>query len=633
MDIHVQSTKRDRNAATLRRLAVSSGKARAGRSWMVPLGLLFCLALFVWRAGDAQMRRWINAEADLDLIDLNAQDRTSAGLLELKHRLGIPLSPGQALGGHIDAVTTEYYVDQSDRRNRGIRPLWEQAEGKCFADDIPGTEPFPHPRKAPLYAPMTWSSSSDACAEALNTDKVAIMLMAKGEMYHTDVWRQWFASAAGRVPVGLDSSCASLSSVQSIETQDACASFMDTVHMPMSEILDDPLAYQVLFSLYVHVPPGNEGELDDFFRPFLIPRRVEVAWGKASMIYAMRELIWFAFQDPRNTRFVLLSDSDVPIYGPMVFYHQLMAETKSRVDTSGRLNRDTYRWHYRFLCANPPLLEKDWRKSSQWFTLIREHAEMVLKDTSMYRAFERFCHEFWDDAHDWWRVCYSDEHYIPTLLWVAGEGDRTYPVRGPTHVDWSIGGPHPVEYTAQNVTARLVRNKLRVTIDCIQGEQSQTELINTVEETRFVDVIDNWGWLSKGLDDKCRALTELEDARRIRAEDRAEAKALFLKTSSESSESSESSKPSESSESPNATGARTSPLFVLQQAENDDRPDARFACPLAARKFKKETAKAVLKLLESDCRVRRGTPEANTGKLGIIDDRVCNAWGDWKSKN
>ena len=127
----------------------------------------------------------------------------------------------------------------------------------------------------------------------------------------------------------------------------------------------------------------------------------------------------------------------------------------------------------------------------------------------------------------------------------------------------------------------------------------------------------------------------MEDARRIRAEDRAEAKAHFLKTSSKSSESSESHAPNAvlatPPKSPNATDARTSPLFVLQQAEADDRPDARFACPLAARKFKKDTAEAVLKMLESDCRVRRGTPEATTGKLGIIDDRVCNAWGEWKS--
>jgi hypothetical protein len=232
------------------------------------------------------------------------------------------------------------------------------------------------------------------------------MMMSKGEIHHTHVWRQWFASAAGRLPVGLDSSCTSLSSIDSTETQAACSKFMD-VKIPMSEILDDPLAHQILFNLYVHVPPGSEDELDDLFRPFVIPRRVKVAWGTSSMMYAMRELIWFAFQDPRNTRFVLLSESDIPIYGPLPFYHELMAETKSRVDTTTLLNRDTYRWHFRFMCADPPLLERDWRKSSQWFTMIREHAELVLRDVSMYRAFERFCHEFWDDVAYWWRVCYS----------------------------------------------------------------------------------------------------------------------------------------------------------------------------------------------------------------------------------
>mgnify|MGYP007101626908 CR=1 FL=1 len=104
------------------------------------------------------------------------------------------------------------------------------------------------------------------------------MLLDKGDIYHKHVWRQWFASAAGRVPVGVDGSCTSLSSIDSIGTQAACSRFMD-VKSPMSEILDHPLAYQILYSHNVHVPPGNEDELDDLFKPFLIPRRVQVAWG------------------------------------------------------------------------------------------------------------------------------------------------------------------------------------------------------------------------------------------------------------------------------------------------------------------------------------------------------------------
>ena len=409
-DMEILQTQR--TGSPLRRhFAASSGKVAGTRRLAVRfalvLGFLYLAAVYFW---GAQRRSWGDSDAaedTLDVMDVGGQGQRAVppGLAALKRRLGVP-GGASGLGAHAEFFTTEYFIDEHDERNRGILPLREPAEKQCFADAIPGTEPFPLPPKAPLYAPVTWSASADACAEALNTNKVAIMLMSKGEIYHTHVWRQWFASAAGRLPVGLNSSCTSLSSFDSIETQAACSRFMD-VEMPMSEILDDPLAYQILFNIYVHVPPGKEDEVDDLFRPFVIPRRVQVAWGTSSMIYAMRELIWFAFQDPRNTRFVLLSESDVPVYGPLPFYHELMAETKSRVDTADLIHRDTYRWHYRFLCADPPLLERHWRKSSQWFTLIREHAEIVLQDVGMYRAFERFCHEFWDDVAYWWRVCYS----------------------------------------------------------------------------------------------------------------------------------------------------------------------------------------------------------------------------------
>lgn len=601
--MEILSSHRKSSPSKLRRpFAASSSKVTVTRrlrlavKYVLGLGLLYLVAVYFWGAREAQ-RRWLGdpdaEENGLGLMDVGGQGAfPSSGLTALKHRLGVPGDSGP--DAHAEYFTTEYFIDEHDERNRGILPLREPAEKSCFADEIPGVEPFPLPPRATLYAPVTRSASSDACADALNTNKVAIMMMSKGEIHHTHVWRQWFASAAGRLPVGLDSSCTSLSSIDSAETQAACSKFMD-VKIPMSEILDDPLAHQILFNLYVHVPPGSEDELDDLFRPFVIPRRVKVAWGTSSMMYAMRELIWFAFQDPRNTRFVLLSESDVPIYGPLPFYHELMADTKSRVDTTTLLNRDTYRWHFRFMCADPPLLERDWRKSSQWFTMIREHAELVLRDVSMYRAFERFCHEFWDDVAYWWRVCYSDEHYIPTLLWVSGEGNRTYPVRGPSHVDWSTGGEHPIEYSAEDVSMELFRSKLRITQNCTRDLQSQMSFINEVEEMRFADVPRNWGQLAKLMDDKCKALATLEDERKSRHEEHVE---------------------SQQQQKLNWWA-----LYKLRKSDADDQVDARFACPLAARKFKKGTTDAILKLLEEDCRA--------TGRLGIVDDRVCQQWPVW----
>ncbi len=49
------------------------------------------------------------------------------------------------------------------------------------------------------------------------------------------------------------------------------------------------------------------------------------------LVEATRYLLHEAFRDPLNARFVLLSESDVPLYDPLTFYQQLMSDSTSRV--------------------------------------------------------------------------------------------------------------------------------------------------------------------------------------------------------------------------------------------------------------------------------------------------------------
>jgi hypothetical protein len=231
---------------------------------------------------------------------------------------------------------------------------------------------------------MVDETSQDLCADVLEINKVAIMFLAKGNIHHHGLWRQWFASAAGRVEKVKACDSSGDLSLKGTEkfVNDYYEDVCEKVKHPVIDF-EDPMQYQVLFSLYVHVPPGNEKYLDSFFSKYLIPRQVHVEWGEHSMMHATRELLWFAFKDPRNTRFILLSESDVPLYGPLQVYYQLQGESKSRVDTQGYQSTDTYRWHFRFLCGNPPIRETDWRTSSQWFSLVRKHAALILNDTGV----------------------------------------------------------------------------------------------------------------------------------------------------------------------------------------------------------------------------------------------------------
>lgn len=485
---------------------------------------------------------------------------------------------------------TSYYVvyNNASRIGGGLVALEEvedDAEVSLEACAVnmafPGVAPFPQTPRSVIYKPIVDGMSADACAEALGIDKVAMLFLSKGVIHHHLFWRQWFASAAGKIP--REKGCSSDGRV--IEDS-ACQ------HVLNPEFhFDDPVQYQVLFSLYVHAPPGMERHMDSFFRKYLIPRQVQVAWGEHSMIYATRELLWYSFKDPRNTRFVLLSESDLPLYGPSTFYYQLMKEQKSRIDTTNLHPVDSYRWHFRFLCGDPPIKEKDWRKSSQWFSLIRKHVGIILNDTGVYRTFEKYCTSFYDDVSNYYRVCYSDEHYIPVLLAVSRVEHETHPnPNGITDVDWSHGGEHPWAYTPSQIQKKLFYAKLRVTYDCIMGVGSQRQFIESIERIYFAHMFDsrvNASASSVTLNTSCTPLEEEQEEEEDTHDETAGNQMIGMLRS------------------------------TIRKTKKKRYVDLGPSCALTARKFKADTKQAVLDLFR------------DPNNLGIIDARVIQPFKDW----
>lgn len=209
-------------------------------------------------------------------------------------------------------------------------------------------------KKSYLPPPLVFTRSPDACGDALGVRKVALMFLTTGNLYHEDTWRLWFESAKGFIPVqqagelacaksenppdsvlkqklnacmeksgSVDESIAE-SSVTSKSHGD---SIMDSDAAATSNVLDS----QHLFSVYVHAPPKFRGySRDSLFYGKLIEDRIETAWGSHNLVEATRNLIWEAYKDPLNSHFVLLSESDIPLYDPLTFWQQLQAENASR---------------------------------------------------------------------------------------------------------------------------------------------------------------------------------------------------------------------------------------------------------------------------------------------------------------
>lgn len=177
------------------------------------------------------------------------------------------------------------------------------------------------------------------------------------------------------------------------------------------------------------------------------------------MIDAERRLLANALLDFSNERFILVSESCIPVYNFTTFYNALVDSEVSFVgsfDDPGPFGRG--RW--------TPGMEPEvdighWRKGAQWFEVKRTHAIYIVSDVQYYAKFRDFCVP----------NCYVDEHYIPTMMTIefGGEISNT----SITSVDWSRGGSHPATFNANDISEWLIQRTIDDRHCLLNGESEQ----------------------------------------------------------------------------------------------------------------------------------------------------------------
>jgi hypothetical protein len=165
------------------------------------------------------------------------------------------------------------------------------------------------------------------------------------------------------------------------------------------------------------------------------------SWGNMNLVDAERRLLGNALLDLANTRFLLLSESCVPLLGFPAVYTHITGSNASFVESYdrpvGRLR------HGRFFTDHGVSLEQ-WRKGSQWFEMHRGLAVEFIAEARYINVFK--------GGH---RHVNMEEHYLQTLVTLLGWGARNEN-RTLTNADWSHGRPHPERYDARNVTRELI---------------------------------------------------------------------------------------------------------------------------------------------------------------------------------
>ncbi|XP_009615448.3 glycosyltransferase BC10-like [Nicotiana tomentosiformis] len=214
-----------------------------------------------------------------------------------------------------------------------------------------------------------------------------------------------------------------------------------------------------LFSIYLHTSPefNFEPPPSSVFYKRRIPSQT-VQWGRASMIDAERRLLANALLDISNERFILLSETCIPLFNFTTIYNFLTKSNQSFLglfDDPRKIGRGRYNKR-----MHPIITISDWRKGSQWFEVHRKLALKIISDVTYYPVFKNYCTP----------PCYMDEHYLPTLVnKVCPKLTSNWSV---TWADWSAGGSHPTTFLRKDVTEEFL-DSVRYGFNCsYNGELS-----------------------------------------------------------------------------------------------------------------------------------------------------------------
>ncbi|KAJ6814888.1 uncharacterized protein M6B38_137150 [Iris pallida] len=213
-----------------------------------------------------------------------------------------------------------------------------------------------------------------------------------------------------------------------------------------------------------------------FFYGRQLRRSVKVGWGEPSMIEAERMLLAAALDDPANQRFILLSESCVPLYNFSYTYSYLMSSSKSFVDSF--LDEKETRYNPKM---SPTISKETWRKGSQWITLVRKHAVVVVSDEIIFPVFKRHCKRRpelnLEEKHKIKPIilqhnCIPDEHYVQTLLSMSGL-EHELEKRTLTYTSWN---------RSKNVKGKQTWHP--ITFEYVNGSPKQ---INAIKGINHVD--------------------------------------------------------------------------------------------------------------------------------------------------
>ncbi|WRX33083.1 Glycosyl transferase [Theobroma cacao] len=205
-----------------------------------------------------------------------------------------------------------------------------------------------------------------------------------------------------------------------------------------------------LFNIYVHADPTYPYDLpfSGVFSNRVIPSKPALRFTPTLISAARRLLAHALLHDPSNYMFALFSATCIPIHSFNFAYKTLTRSKKSFIEILNNEIGSYDRWAARGPDTMLPEVKlEDFRIGSQFWSLTRKHARLVVGDQKIWAKFNQPC-VVWD-------TCYPEENYFPTLLHMRDQ--RGVVPATLTHVDWNGSSDgHPRMYEASEVGPQLI---------------------------------------------------------------------------------------------------------------------------------------------------------------------------------
>ena len=157
------------------------------------------------------------------------------------------------------------------------------------------------------------------------------------------------------------------------------------------------------FTIYNHAKE-NEKVTNLILKDKHIPEHIETCWGCPNLVEANLLMMKQALRNKKNKKFILVSDSCIPIVSFNIFYNEIMKDNKTKINIYENNKLENYDLDRYDTINEPPFKKNEFIKhSGSGLVFNLKHTQMLVSNLDTF-------------IKNWKNAYIPDEHYFGSIL-------------------------------------------------------------------------------------------------------------------------------------------------------------------------------------------------------------------------